>query len=105
MDKIRPLYDRVLVQRSEEHEEKTAGGIIIPDAAKEKAHMGKVIAVGQGHRTETGSFLPLQVKVGDTVFFTKYSGSDVPGVASAKTGAGENLLILREDDILGIVEK
>lgn len=95
MDKIRPLYDRVVVKRLEEHEEKTAGGIIIPDAAKEKTQTGTIIAVGPGHRTETGSFLPMQVKVGDTVFFSKYGGSE----------AGENLLILREDDILGIVEK
>jgi chaperonin GroES len=94
-DKIRPLYDRVLVKRLEEQEEKTAGGIIIPDAAKEKAQMGKVIAVGQGRRVENGSLIPLQVQVGQTVFFSKYGGSE----------AGKELLILREDDILGIVEK
>lgn len=92
--KIRPLYDRVYVQRLEEKEEKTAGGIIIPDAAKEKAQTGRVIAVGEGRRTEQGTLVPLAVKVGDIVFFAKYAGTD----------AGKESLILREDDILAIVE-
>lgn len=93
--KIRPLYDRVLVKRLEDQEEKTAGGIIIPDAAKEKAQMGVVVAVGQGRRTDSGEMLPLTVAVGDTVFFAKYGGTD----------AGDEHIILREDDILGIVQK
>lgn len=93
-DTIRPLYDRVLVTRSEGKEEKTAGGIIIPDAAQEKSHMGTVIAVGQGRRSSCGKeLIPLTVKVGDKVFFTQYAGTD----------AGKNHIILREDDILGIV--
>ena len=94
-DTIRPLYDRVLVKRLADQEEKTAGGIIIPDAAKEKAQMGVVIAVGDGRRTDSGSLTPLTVKVGDTVFFTKYAGTD----------AGDEHIILREDDILGIIQK
>lgn len=94
-EKIRPLYDRVLVKKLEEQEERTAGGIIIPDAAKEKAQTGTVIAVGEGYRTEQGSIIPLKVKVGDTVFFTKYAGTD----------AGKDHIILRESDILGIVNK
>ena len=93
-DKIRPLYDRVLIKRLEEQEEKTAGGIIIPDAAKEKAQTGKVVAVGPGARAEDGSFMPLQVKVGDTIFYAKYSGTD----------AGKDHILLREEDILGIIE-
>lgn len=94
-DKIRPLYDRVLVKRSKEQEETTAGGIIIPDAAKEKAQTAEVIAVGQGRLISTGELKPLNVKVGDQVFFAKYTGTD----------AGKEHIILREDDILGIVEK
>jgi chaperonin GroES len=93
-EKILPLYDRVYVQRLENQEEKTAGGIIIPDAAKEKAQTGKVIAVGAGRRTEQGTLVPLTVNVGDTVFFAKYAGVD----------AGKECIILREDDILAIVE-
>lgn len=94
LDKLRPLQDRVLVQRIEEVAEKTTGGIFIPDTAKEKAQMGKVLAVGTGRVTSEGKVIPLQVKKGDTVFFGKYSGTD----------AGDNALILREDEILGIVE-
>jgi len=94
-EKIRPLYDRVLIKKIEGQEEKTAGGIIIPDAAKEKAQTGIVIAVGQGHRTEQGTVIPLIVKVGDTVFFTKYAGTD----------ADKEYTVLREDDILGIINK
>ncbi len=94
--KIRPLHDRVLVQRVEE-EEKTKGGIIIPDSAKEKPAEGKVVAVGDGKILEDGKKVALEVKVGDRVIFGKYSGTEI------KIG-GEEYLILREDDILGIVE-
>ncbi len=95
--KIRPLNDRILLKRLEE-EEKTKGGIIIPDSAKEKPMEGKVIAVGNGKVQEDGKRIPLEVKVGDRVLFSKYSGSDVKI-------DGEEHLILREDDILGIIEK
>ncbi len=93
---IRPLGDRVLVKRVEE-EKTTKGGIIIPDTAKEKPIEGKVIAVGNGKRLENGERVGLDVKEGDRVLFGKYSGTEV------KIG-GEEHLILREDDILGIVE-
>jgi chaperonin GroES len=94
--KIRPLQDRVIVQRIEE-EERTKGGIIIPDTAKEKPQEGKVIAVGKGKMNENGKLLPLSVKEGDRILFGKYSGSEV------KLN-GNEYLIMREDDILGIVE-
>ncbi len=94
--KIRPLHDRILVQRLEE-EEKTKGGIIIPDTAKEKPIEGKVVAVGNGKILENGEVKPLDVKVGDKVLFGKYAGTEV------KIG-GEEYLIMREDDILGIIE-
>ncbi|HON39426.1 MAG: co-chaperone GroES [Desulfomonilia bacterium] len=94
--KIRPLQDRIIVQRVEE-EQKTAGGIIIPDTAKEKPQIGKVIAAGKGKKTEDGKVLPMDVKKGDKVLFSKYSGSEVKM-------DGEEYLIMREDDILGIVE-
>ena len=93
-DKIKPLHDRVLVKRIE-REDTTPGGIIIPDAAKEKAQMGKIIAVGQGRITPEGKTFPLAVKAGDIIFFGKYSGTE----------AGDDHLIVREDEILGIVEK
>jgi chaperonin GroES len=93
--KIRPLQDRVIVQRLEE-EAKTKGGIIIPDTAKEKPIEGKVIAVGNGKVLEDGSIRKLEVKAGDRVLFGKYSGTEI------KIG-GEEHLILREDDILGVV--
>ncbi len=93
--KIRPLQDRVIVQRLEE-ESKTKGGIIIPDTAKEKPIEGKVIAVGNGKVLEDGSIRKLEVKAGDRVLFGKYSGTEI------KIG-GEEHLILREDDILGVV--
>jgi chaperonin GroES len=93
VEKIRPLYDRVLIKRLA-HEEKTAGGIIIPDVAKEKAQTGEVMAVGAG-RLAGDKVLPLQVKVGDTVFFGKYAGTEANG----------DYVIIREDEILGIVEK
>jgi len=94
--KIRPLQDRILVKRVEE-EEKTKGGIIIPDTAKEKPQMGQVIAAGNGKKTEDGKVIPLDVKKGDKVLFSKYSATEVKV-------EGEELLIMREDDILGIVE-
>lgn len=96
MAKIRPLHDRVLVQRLKE-EEKTKGGIIIPDTAKEKPIEGKVLAVGNGKVSETGEVRKLEVKVGDRVLFGKYVGNEIKV-------DGEEHLILREDDILGIVE-
>nr|HID59947.1 co-chaperone GroES [Desulfobacterales bacterium] len=94
--KIRPLYDRVLVARIDE-DEKTAGGIIIPDTAKEKPQKGKVIAVGSGKISEDGKRTPLEVKVNDKVLFGKYAGTEVKI-------EGEEHLILREDDILAILE-
>jgi chaperonin GroES len=94
--KIRPLQDRVLVKRLEE-EEKTKGGIIIPDTAKEKPQMGKVIAAGKGRKTEDGKVVPLDVKAGDKILFSKYAGTEVKV-------EGDELLIMKEDDILGIVE-
>jgi len=94
--KIRPLQDRVLVKRIEE-EEKTKGGIIIPDTAKEKPQMGEIMAAGKGKKTEDGKLLPLDVKAGDKVLFSKYAGTEVKV-------EGEELLIMREDDILGVVE-
>lgn len=94
--KIRPLQDRVIVKRLEE-EEKTKGGIIIPDSAKEKPQEGKVIAVGKGKVTEEGKVIPLDVKVGDRILFGKYSGTEVKI-------DGEEHLIMREEDILGIIE-
>ncbi|MEA3470723.1 MAG: co-chaperone GroES [Thermodesulfobacteriota bacterium] len=95
--KIRPLNDRILVKRLEE-EEKTKGGIIIPDSAKEKPMEGKIIAVGKGKKTEDGKVLKLDVKAGDRVLFSKYAGTEV-------TIDGVEHLIMREDDILGIIEK
>lgn len=96
MDKIRPLGDRILVKRIKE-EEKTKGGIIIPDTAKEKPQEGKVVAVGKGKKTEDGKVIALDVKAGDKVLFGKYSGSEIKL-------EGEEHLILREDDILGVIE-
>jgi chaperonin GroES len=94
--KIRPLQDRVIVKRLEE-EEKTKGGIIIPDTAKEKPQEGKVIAVGKGKVAEDGKVIPLDVKVGDRILFGKYSGTEI------KVG-GEEHLIMKEEDILGVIE-
>jgi chaperonin GroES len=93
---FRPLGDRVLVKRVEE-EEKTRGGIIIPDTAKEKPQEGEVIAVGPGARDETGKVQPLDVKVGDRILFGKWSGTEVKL-------QGEDLLIMKESDILGVLE-
>jgi len=95
--KIRPLQDRVLVKRIEE-EEKTKGGIIIPDTAKEKPMEGEVIAVGSGRILDNGTKIQPEVKVGDRVLFGKYAGTEVKI-------DGEEHLIMREDDILGIIEK
>ncbi|MCT8999857.1 co-chaperone GroES [Chelativorans intermedius] len=92
---FRPLHDRVVVRRVES-EEKTAGGIIIPDTAKEKPQEGEVIAVGSGARDETGKIVPLDVKEGDRVLFGKWSGTEV------KLN-GEELLIMKESDIMGII--
>jgi chaperonin GroES len=97
MSSIRPLHDRVIVKRVKE-EEKTKGGIIIPDTAKEKPIEGEIIAVGNGKVLEDGSLRKLDVKVGDRVLFGKYSGNEVKV-------DGEDRLILREDDILGVIEK
>ena len=92
---FRPLHDRVVVRRVES-EERTAGGIIIPDTAKEKPQEGEVIAVGSGARDETGKLLPLDVKVGDRVLFGKWSGTEV-------NLNGQDLLIMKESDIMGII--
>ncbi len=94
--KIRPLHDRVLVKRLDE-EEKTKGGIIIPDSAKEKPQEGKVIAAGGGKVTEDGKTVALEVQKGDRVLFSKYAGTEV-------TLEGEEHLIIREDDVLAILE-
>ena len=94
--KIRPLHDRILVTRLEE-EQKTKGGIIIPDSAKEKPIEGKVVAVGKGKALESGETKPLDVKEGDRILFGKYAGTDIKI-------AGEEYLIMREDDVLGIIE-
>jgi chaperonin GroES len=94
--KFRPLHDRVLVRRVEQVE-KTAGGIIIPDTAKEKPQEGEVIAAGAGIKTEDGKITPLDVKAGDRILFGKWSGTEV-------RVDGEDLLIMKESDILGIIE-
>jgi len=94
--KFRPLQDRVLVRRLDENE-KTAGGIIIPDTAQEKPTEGEVIAVGPGARDEHGALVPLDVKVGDRILFGKWSGTEV-------TIDGEELAIMKESDIFGIIE-
>ena len=93
---IRPLHDRVIVRRQEE-ERTTAGGIVIPDSATEKPSMGEVLAAGNGKITDSGDVRALDVKVGDKVYFGKYSGTEIKV-------DGEELLIMREDDIIAIVE-
>jgi chaperonin GroES len=95
--KVRPLHDRLVVKRTEE-EEKTKGGIIIPDTAKEKPIEGKVIAVGEGRIKEDGGKIPLEVKVGDRVLFGKYSGTEIKV-------DGEEHLMMKEDDVLAIIDK
>jgi chaperonin GroES len=94
--KIRPLHDRVIVKRLEE-ERKTASGIVIPDAAAEKPDQGQVLAVGPGKRDENGKHVTLDVKVGDRILFGKYAGQTVKV-------DGEELLVMREEDIMGVVE-
>ena len=94
---FRPLHDRVLIRRVEQ-EAKTAGGIIIPDTAKEKPMEGEVVAVGPGARSEDGKIHPLDVKVGDRVLFGKWSGTDIKL-------DGEELIIMKESDIMGVLEK
>jgi len=94
--KIRPLHDRVIVKRLDE-EKKTASGIVIPDTAAEKPDQGEVTAVGKGKRTDEGQLMPLEVKVGDRVLFGKYSGQTV-------RVKGDELLVMREEDIMGVVE-
>ena len=93
--KVRPLYDRLIVQRLEE-EEKTKGGIIIPDTAKEKPAEGKVVAVGAGRIKKDGTKMPLEIKKGDRVLFAKYGGTEI-------TMDGEEYLMMKEDDILAII--
>jgi chaperonin GroES len=94
---IRPLHDRLIVKRIEEGEQKSAGGIIIPDTAKEKPQEGKVLAVGKGKTNDDGKTIPLDVKAGDRILFGKYSGSEIKV-------EGEECLILREDEVLGVIE-
>jgi len=93
---IRPLHDRVILKRMEE-ETTSAGGIVIPDTAAEKPMRGEIIAVGNGKRLDSGEVVPLDVKVGDTVLFGKYSGTEV------KVN-GQDLLVMREEDIMGVIE-
>jgi chaperonin GroES len=94
--KFRPLHDRVLLRRLEQ-DEKTAGGIIIPDSAQEKPAEGEVVSVGSGSRDDSGNVVPLDVKSGDRVLFGKWSGTEV-------TIDGEELLVMKESDIMGIIE-
>lgn len=94
--KIRPLYDRIVVKRIEQSEE-VQGGLYIPDSAKEKPQQGQVVAVGKGKRLEDGEVVPLDVQVGDRILFGKYSGSEIKM-------DGEEFLIMREDDVLGVIE-
>ena len=93
---LRPLQDRVIVKRVEE-ETKTAGGLFIPETAKEKPQRGEIVAVGNGKKTEDGKVLPLDVKVGDIVLFGKYAGTEIKV-------DGDDFLMMREDDILAVVE-
>lgn len=93
--KFRPLHDRVLLERIEE-DSKTAGGIIIPDSAKEKPMKGKVVAIGSGSRDESGKLVPLDVKEGDVVLFSKWSGTEV-------TIEGKEMLVMKESDIMGVI--
>ncbi len=93
---LRPLQDRIIVKRVEE-ETKTAGGLFIPETAKEKPQRGEIVAVGNGKKTEDGKVLPLDVKIGDKVLFGKYAGTEVKI-------DGEDLLMMREDDVLAVIE-
>ena len=94
---IRPLYDRIVVKRLENETDKTAGGLFIPDSAKEKPQEGEVVAVGQGKRGDDGKLMPLDVKAGDRILFGKYSGSDIKM-------DGNEYLIMREDEVLGVID-
>src|SRR5579863_6136368 len=94
---IRPLHDRIVVKRIEESAEKTASGLYIPDSAKEKPQEGEVIAVGNGKRNDKGEIVPLDVKAGDRILFGKYSGSDIKI-------DGTEYMIMREDEVLGVLE-
>jgi chaperonin GroES len=94
--KIRPLHDRVIVKRIEE-EKKSAGGIVIPDTAAEKPDQGEIVAVGKGKKDDNGKLIPVDVKVGDRVLFGKYSGQTV-------RVKGDELLVMREEDIMGVIE-
>ena len=96
MKKIRPLYDRIVVKRIDE-KETTRSGIIIPDSAKEKPQEAEVVAIGKGKRLEDGKIVPMEVKAGDRILFGKYSGNEI-------TLDGEDYLIMREDDVLGILD-
>ncbi len=95
--KVRPLHDRILVERIDE-EEKTPGGIIIPDTAKEKPSQGRVVAVGNGKKTEDGKVIPLEVKVGDKILFGKYAGTEIKI-------EGKEYLMMREDEVFAIIEE
>lgn len=95
--KFKPLGDRILVKRLEEDVAKTSGGIIIPDTAKEKPQRGKIVSLGEGKRTDDGKLLPMRVKKDQEILFGKYSGSEVKI-------DGEEYIIMREDDILGVIE-
>ena len=94
--KFRPLHDRVVVKRIDA-EDKTAGGIIIPDSAKEKPSQGEIVAVGKGKKDDNGKLIPIDVKVGDRVLFGKYSGQTVKV-------KGDELLVMREEDLMGVIE-
>jgi chaperonin GroES len=94
---IRPLHDRIVVKRLEQQEATTAGGLFIPDSAKEKPQEGQVVAVGNGKKTDEGKTIPLDVKAGDRILFGKYSGSDIKL-------DGEEYMIMREDEVLAILE-
>ncbi len=96
--KVKPLHDRVLVKAFEEEEERSKGGIIIPDTAKEKPQKGEVVAVGEGRILDTGEKVPMCVKVGDKVIYGKYAGTEV-------NVDGEKYLVMREDDIYAIIEE
>ncbi len=93
---VRPLHDRILVRRMAE-EEKTAGGLFIPDTAKEKPQRGEIVATGKGRVTEDGKVLPLEVKSGDKILFSKYAGTEIKF-------SGEDFLMMREEDVLGIIQ-
>ncbi|MBC7420945.1 MAG: co-chaperone GroES [Bdellovibrio sp.] len=93
---VRPLHDRILVRRMAE-EEKTAGGLFIPDTAKEKPQRGEIVATGKGRVTEDGKILPLEVKVGDKILFSKYSNNEIKV-------SGEDFLMMREEDVLAIIQ-